>query len=70
MARAKKAEAPTLDRDEWEYLTYAPGHKCSACSRTVKPLDPVRRGAVDRTSGAPAVVYRHNECPTTQTVAA
>lgn len=70
MARAKKAEIPEFDRDEWEYLTYAPGHECSACKRKVKPLEPVRRGSVDRTSGAPAVVYRHNKCPSAQAVAA
>lgn len=70
MARAKKEKAPEYDRDVWEYLTYAPGQKCSACLRTVKPLEPVRRGTLDRASGAPAVVYRHNECPTAQTVAA
>lgn len=70
MARTKKAEAPVFDRDEWEYLTYAPGRTCSACSRRVNPLEPVRRGTVDRASGVPAVVYRHNECPKPQTVAA
>lgn len=45
MAIAKKVETPEYDRDAWEYLTYAPGHQCSACTRTVKPLEPVRRGA-------------------------
>lgn len=70
MARAKKTEAPKLDRDEWEYLTFAPGNECSACKRKVGPLEPVRRTAVDRTSGAPAVVYRHNKCPGARTVAA
>ncbi|MEV6583323.1 hypothetical protein AB0M92_34835 [Streptomyces sp. NPDC051582] len=70
MARTKKAEAPAYDRDAWEYLTYAPGQKCSACLRTLKPMDPARRGTIDRTSGAPAVIYRHNKCPSTQAVAA
>ncbi|MFI5981818.1 hypothetical protein ACIBEA_13170 [Streptomyces sp. NPDC051555] len=70
MARAKKAETPEFDRDAWEYLTYAPGSTCSACSRTVKALEPVRRGVVDRTSGAPVTVYRHNKCPSAQAVAA
>ncbi|WP_328298747.1 hypothetical protein OG389_13650 [Streptomyces sp. NBC_00435] len=69
MAKSKKAEAPELDRDAWEYLTYAPGRTCSACSRTVKPLEPVRRGVIDRVSGAPATVYRHDKCPS-RTVAA
>ncbi|MFD8794820.1 hypothetical protein [Streptomyces vinaceus] len=69
MARTKKAVAPEYDRDAWEYVTYAPGHKCSACMRTVKPLDPVLRGTIDRTSGAPAVIYRHDKCPTPDAVA-
>ncbi|MFE5771490.1 hypothetical protein ACFQ7O_24370 [Streptomyces sp. NPDC056485] len=69
MARAKKEKAPEYDRDAWEYVTYAPGQKCSACMRTVKPLDPVLRGSIDRTSGAAAVIYRHDKCPTAQTVA-
>ncbi|MER6250243.1 MULTISPECIES: hypothetical protein [unclassified Streptomyces] len=63
MARAKKAKAPEFDRDVWEYLTYAPGHECSACHRPIGALEPALRGAIDRTSGAPATVYRHNECP-------
>ncbi|MFE3554484.1 hypothetical protein ACFXKW_06385 [Streptomyces sp. NPDC059193] len=70
MARAKRAEVPEFDRDVWEYLTYAPGRTCSACSREVKPLEPVRRRVVDRTSGPPATVYRHNKCPSDQAVAA
>ncbi|MEU6758984.1 hypothetical protein [Streptomyces sp. NPDC046685] len=70
MTKAKQEQVPELDRDEWEYLTYAPGRTCSACSRTVKPLEPVRRGTVDRSSGAPAVVYRHNKCPSVQSAAA
>ncbi|TDU76252.1 hypothetical protein EDD91_2959 [Streptomyces sp. KS 21] len=51
--------------DEWEYVTYAPpGQKCSACLRSVKPLDPVRRGTIERASGPPVVIYRHAaECP-------
>ncbi|MFG2875328.1 hypothetical protein ACGFYU_10020 [Streptomyces sp. NPDC048337] len=63
MARAKKAQAPTFDRDAWEYLTYAPGHECSACKRTIKPLELVLRGAGDRASASGVIVYRHNECP-------
>ncbi|WP_405977724.1 hypothetical protein [Streptomyces sp. NBC_00158] len=70
MARTKKAEAPELDRDVWEYLTYAPGRTCFACSQTVEPLDPVRRGVIDRVSGAPTVIYRHDKCPKPQAVAA
>ncbi|MCM1967249.1 hypothetical protein [Streptomyces sp. G1] len=71
MARAKKVKVPEFDRDAWEYLTYAPGHECSACHRPIESLEPVRRGAIDRPSGAPTIVYRHAEkCPGTQTVAA
>lgn len=70
MVMAKKAEIPEFDRDEWEYLTYAPGHECSACKRKVKALEPVLRGSVDRTSGAPDVVYRHNKCPSAPVVGA
>ncbi|MER5813002.1 hypothetical protein ABT143_33280 [Streptomyces sp. NPDC002033] len=58
MAKVKTAETPQLDRNVWEYLTFAPGRECSACKRKVQPLEPVRRAAVDRTSGAPAVSYR------------
>ncbi|GGZ56819.1 hypothetical protein GCM10010371_15460 [Streptomyces subrutilus] len=70
MARAEKEEIPEFDRDVWEYLTYAPGRTCSACSRKVKPLEPVRRRVEDRTSGAPVIVYRHNKCPSARAVAA
>ncbi|MFF3209867.1 hypothetical protein ACFYYB_04315 [Streptomyces sp. NPDC002886] len=70
MARTKKAEVPEYDRGAWEYLTFAPGHECSACKRKVGPLEPVRRAVVDRASGAPAVSYRHNKCPSVQAVAA
>jgi hypothetical protein len=71
MATAKKVEDPEYDRDAWEYLTYAPGHQCSACTRTVKPLEPVRRGAGEGASGVPVVIYRHAErCPSGQGVTA
>lgn len=70
MAKVKPAEAPKLDRGVWEYLTFAPGHECSACKREVGPLEPVRRAVVDRASGASAVSYRHNKCPSVQVVAA
>ncbi|MFG2616167.1 hypothetical protein ACGFXC_00945 [Streptomyces sp. NPDC048507] len=70
MARATKAEALELDRDGWEYLTYAPGHECYACHRPIQSLEPVRRRVVDRTSGPPATVYRHNKCLSAQAVAA
>ncbi|MFD7017453.1 hypothetical protein [Streptomyces sp. NPDC059928] len=70
MARAKKVEVPAFDRDVWEYLTYAPGQQCSTCKRKVKSLEPVLRRSVDRTSGAPSVVYRHNVCPSAESVAA
>ncbi|MCC0097862.1 hypothetical protein K7B10_24415 [Streptomyces flavotricini] len=63
MARTKKTKAPEFDRDAWEYLTYAPGHECSACHRPIGDLEPALRGAIDRTSGAPAPVYRHDKCP-------
>lgn len=66
MAMVKKAKGQEFDQNAWEYLTYAPGHKCSACQQTIRSLEPVRRKAVDRTSGAPLTVYRHNECPATQ----
>lgn len=58
--------------DEWEYVTYAPpGSKCSACLGAVKPLDPVRRGTIERASGPPVVVYRHSgECPSQEVAAA
>lgn len=62
MARTK-AKVPEFDRDIWEYLTYAPGHECSACLRTIKSLELVRRGTIDRTSDAPVTIYRHNVCP-------
>lgn len=55
------------DTRVWEYVTYAPkGARCSACKEVIKPLEPVRRGHEDRTSGPPAVIYRHtdsDECP-------
>ncbi|MET3983443.1 hypothetical protein [Streptomyces sp. PvR034] len=63
MARVEKAKVSTYDGEVWEYLTYAPGHTCCACTRTVQPLEPVRRGTIERASGSPVTVYRHNECP-------
>lgn len=69
MAKAK-SQVPEFDRDAWEYMTYAPGQTCSACLRMVQPLEPVRRGTIDRTPGPPVIVYRHDECPTNQTVVA
>lgn len=49
---------------QWEYVTYAPsGSRCSACKELIKPLEPVRRGRTDPSSGPPAVIYRHTgEC--------
>lgn len=70
MARAKKEQVPEFDRDAWEYLTYAPGHECSACHRPIKALEPARRGTVERTAGVPVPTYRHNKCPSAQAVAA
>ncbi|MBB4884497.1 hypothetical protein WEB32_10665 [Streptomyces netropsis] len=66
---AKKAKAHEFDRDAWEYLTYAPGYECSACQRTIRSLEPVRRKTVDHPSEAPLTVYRHNQCPATPVVA-
>ncbi|MGW1766394.1 hypothetical protein ACWCQL_20250 [Streptomyces sp. NPDC002073] len=64
MTRAKKAKAPDYDRNEWEYVTYAPGYECSACHRPIKALEPARRGTVERTAGVPVPSYRHAEsCP-------
>ncbi|WP_330330776.1 hypothetical protein OHS33_14270 [Streptomyces sp. NBC_00536] len=55
------------DAGVWEYLTYAPkGERCSGCGKAIEPLEPVRRGCEDRTSGPPVVFYRHAnsaECP-------
>lgn len=52
------------DQEVWEYVTYAPGHKCFSCSRTVKSLEPVRRGVVDLSPGVTVTVYRHaDKCP-------
>ncbi|AXE26224.1 hypothetical protein C0216_24655 [Streptomyces globosus] len=52
------------DARQWEYVTYAPsGHRCTACKKLIKPLEPVRRGHADRSSGPPEVIYRHTgEC--------
>ncbi|AWI29516.1 hypothetical protein DDW44_12495 [Streptomyces tirandamycinicus] len=53
------------DATQCEYVTYAPaGQTCPACNRPINELEPCRRGAVERASGAPVVVYRHAErCP-------
>lgn len=54
----------TTDGRQWEYLTYAPqGESCPACRRSIAPFEPVRRGTVERASGATVVVYRHMRCP-------
>ncbi len=59
------ASANTTDAKQWEYTTFAPkGETCPACLKKIKPLDAVRRGSIERQSGAPYVVYRHLECPT------
>lgn len=52
----------------WEYGTYAPeGRHCSACMHPIKTLEPVRRGVLERASGAPIVIYRHAyPCPQTE----
>lgn len=54
----------TTDAKQWEYVTYAPrGETCPACLNSIKPLEQVRRGRLERQSGAPVVVYRHVNCP-------
>lgn len=46
-----------------EYGTFAPaGETCPACMKHIKPLEPVRRGSLERKSGPPVVVYRHVAC--------
>ncbi|GAA2228375.1 hypothetical protein GCM10010232_12980 [Streptomyces amakusaensis] len=72
MARTKKEEAPESDRDACEYATYAPGHTYSARRRKLKlkPLEVAVRGAIERASGAPVIVHRHDRCPKTEAVAA
>ncbi|WP_461064096.1 hypothetical protein [Streptomyces pseudoechinosporeus] len=58
------AAAAETDAKQWEYTTYAPrGETCPACLKSIKKLEQVRRGVLDRTSGSPVVVYRHLECP-------
>ncbi|MEU9437945.1 hypothetical protein [Streptomyces sp. NPDC048252] len=58
------ASEGTTDAREWEYVTYAPrGERCPACLRAIKPLERVKRGAMERQSGPPFVVYRHIDCP-------
>lgn len=52
------------DARRWEYVTYAPsGETCSACMKPIKSLEQVRRGHLERASGAPVSVYRHLQCP-------
>lgn len=46
-----------------EYTTYAPpGETCPTCMKPIKTLELVRRGTLDRSSGAPVVIYRHVAC--------
>lgn len=53
----------TTNRETHEYLTFAPSDQtCPACKRVIGPLEPVRRGMLQRQSGPPAVVYRHVKC--------
>ncbi|MBT2403548.1 MULTISPECIES: hypothetical protein [unclassified Streptomyces] len=58
------ATSNTTDARRWEYVTYAPsGNRCVACKKLIKPLEPVRRGHSDRSSGPPVVFYQHtDEC--------
>lgn len=59
------APEESTDASQWEYTTYAPpGETCPACLKPIKSLERVRRGTIERQSGAPFVVYRHRECPT------
>ncbi|MFF0131350.1 hypothetical protein ACFYTG_37505 [Streptomyces mirabilis] len=59
------ASRTETDASQWEYTTYAPaGEKCSACMKPFKVLERVRRGHMERVSGAPITLYRHlGECP-------
>lgn len=46
------------------------GHRCTACGKLIKPLEPVRRGHSDCSSGPPVVIYRHtDECGSRAVVA-
>ncbi|MBC2907592.1 hypothetical protein [Streptomyces cupreus] len=55
--------AAETDARGWDYVTYAPsGETCSACMKPIKTLEQVHRGALERQSGAPVVVYRHLRC--------
>lgn len=57
--------AAETDANNWEYVTYSPrGETCPACMNPIKTLERVRRGHLDRASGAPLTVYRHVSCPT------
>ncbi|MEU9874973.1 hypothetical protein [Streptomyces phaeochromogenes] len=52
------------DASQFEYVTYAPqGETCPACMKPIKTLEQVRRGVLERQSGAPVTVYRHLQCP-------
>lgn len=55
----------TTDASNWEYTTYAPsGETCPACIQPIKTLERVRRGTMERASGAPVVIDRHaDRCP-------
>ncbi len=47
----------------WEYTTYAPkGVTCPACLMPIERMDLVRRGAIERESGADDVCYQHVDC--------
>lgn len=57
------SQTTETDAKQWEYTTYSPrGETCPACLKAIKPLERVRRGCLERQSGAPVVVYRHVEC--------
>ncbi|MCM1945467.1 hypothetical protein NC315_08775 [Streptomyces sp. G2] len=61
----KTQQDDTTDASRWEYTTYAPsGETCPACMKPIGPLERVRRGTMERQSGAPVVIYRHHgKCP-------
>lgn len=58
-------QPPETDASQFEYVTYAPaGQTCPTCHKPIKSLERCRRGAVERQSGPPLVVYRHADgCP-------
>ncbi|MEV0124947.1 hypothetical protein AB0I16_26010 [Streptomyces sp. NPDC050703] len=55
------------DARQPEYVTYAPkGYCCPECKQPIKSLERAIRGTAPMPAGAPAVTYRHAECPKVQ----